>query len=493
MDETLKIKQVAEELRGMYESLYDAPSSVVSFSQLEDIDENGDMMENIEMCFSMAIYMLYNIEYGSMTPEEKQEASRNLVVELSQMVENCISPVSEDNDKEVSDTEDKACGGKKKKFSLRRKVKEMFDSMFKHKNHENKSDEILVKSNGNLSVWKSANGQYRWFASYSNNYRDDDMPSEIISKESHENFEKMVDSGEAEYPELWHWHTPGTAWGKADWISYDKENGIAMASGYVLEGHEKEAESLMSIDRPIGLSHGMPRNSIARDSSDPTIIVRHITKEISDLPLEKAANKLTSFEILKESDMAISDKKKEYLRQVGLSDEQISAIESANKEKAQTAEALSLESKEQAAAVTDAPVVENEKSATESAVQQEEAAAASKEQTDVSSGSESGDELKELLVAIATGMKGITDTVNELAGRVNALETKEVANGTPAASVAAILATQLSATSAKENLVRKNAPLAKSGPVETKSEDGGEPEYSNDPIKNSIIKFAIGK
>jgi hypothetical protein len=51
---------------------------------------------------------------------------------------------------------------------------------------------------------------------------------------------------------------------------------------------------------------------LERDKDDDTIITRHITKEIIDLPSWAAANKLTSFEIINQSseDEMIPDKKK---------------------------------------------------------------------------------------------------------------------------------------------------------------------------------------
>jgi len=195
-----------------------------------------------------------------------------------------------------------------------------------------------------LMLWKEETGQYRWLAIYSNNFRDNDNPPEIISKESHENFVKMVDAGEADYPEMWHWHIPGTAWGKAEMVDY--VDGFAIAAGYVYPGHEKEAEALMDRD-DILLSHGMPMDSITRDAKDRSVIRTHITQEISDLLNSAAANKLTGFVIYgKEVEMPLQDKKREYLRGVGFAEDDIVSLEKTLSDLAQTADQSGIESKE---------------------------------------------------------------------------------------------------------------------------------------------------
>jgi hypothetical protein len=365
--------------------------------------------------------------------------------------------------------------------------------------HKEVVDDKEVKSCG-LMIWKDTEtGQYRWFTSYSNNYREDDRPAEIISKESHKNFEKMIDEGEVDYPELWHWHLRGSAWGKADWIAFDEENGIAMASGYVYSGHEKEAESLSILgeQRPIGVSHGMPVSSIVRNETDPTIIRRHVTVEISDLPLEAAANKLTSFYIFEESEMAIPDKKKEYLRQAGVSDEMIEKIEQANRTKAQTAEALELESKEQNSAVTETVVetsVESNEETQETPETQETQSEIKEEPVTVEFVTTETftlaiQQIGEMLV---NKLDEMSQSVKQLSDRVDAVETKEKTDNIPTASLAAILAQSMSVTTSKEARVNANNPLAKSGPVETESSQE-ESVYSSNPLTNAVIKSVLGK
>lgn len=197
-----------------------------------------------------------------------------------------------------------------------------------------------------LTLWKEADGTYRWLAIYSNNFRDVDNPPEIISEKSHRAFLDLIDSGVVDYPELWHWHTPGTAWGKADWLDY--ADGFAVASGYIYPGHEKEAEAVSQLV-DIRVSHGMPSRFIVRNQDDPSIIDFHVTTEISDLPGFAAANPLTEFAVHhgKElDDMAFTPEKRQYLVQAGLSEGAIKELEGNLANKAQAAVDAGLERKD---------------------------------------------------------------------------------------------------------------------------------------------------
>ncbi len=197
-----------------------------------------------------------------------------------------------------------------------------------------------------LLVWKEGD-RYRWLAVFSNKYRDRDNPPEILADAAHKEFIAAVDKGEWPMPELWHWHVPGTRWGVADWLAYDESSGFTLASGWVDDGHEKEAAAVAGMDEIVLTSHGMPIVEIIRDRDDPTVIVRYRTKEISDLLEWAAANPLTSFQILSQevNDMAIPAAKKEYLLRVGLTDERITQIEADLEGKAKEANDQGLEFK----------------------------------------------------------------------------------------------------------------------------------------------------
>jgi hypothetical protein len=204
---------------------------------------------------------------------------------------------------------------------------------------ESPTEEIKPANNNQMLFVKEASGRLRWFAIYSNNYRDDDGTPEIISEKSHKCFTYLVKEKLVPYPELWHWHIPGTRWGEADYVDYHE--GLAYASGLVDEGHEKEAEVLQTMD--VLVSHGMPKWSIVRNPDDSSVIDFHVTKEISPLPAAKAANKLTGF-VLKEIEMALAKEKKDHLKALGYDETGVTKIE--NLMTSKQAEAEGRESKE---------------------------------------------------------------------------------------------------------------------------------------------------
>ncbi len=197
-----------------------------------------------------------------------------------------------------------------------------------------------------LTLWKEADGSYGWAAVYTNNFRDEDDPPEIISRQSHRRFDELLSKGELDMPELWLWHRPEWRFGQATWHAYD-ETGFAVAGGLVDKGAEWLAEALS--EQELAVSHGMPRASLKRDPQDETVILEHITREISPLPAWAAANKLTGFEILaihKEEIMAIPQDKREALEEMGLEAAQLDALEAANAQRAEGAKEAGIESKE---------------------------------------------------------------------------------------------------------------------------------------------------
>lgn len=179
-------------------------------------------------------------------------------------------------------------------------------------------------SNSSFTLYKDTSGEYRWISLYSNNFRDDDHPSEIISEESHRTFVEMVDKGIVPYPQLWLWHVP-YVWGQADFVDY--VNGFAIASGTVFPGQEEIAESLIN-EKSLATSHGMPKSLILRDPVDKSVIKFHITQEISPLPQYAAANKRTGFVVLQgDEEMPFTSEKRAFLEGRKLSPAKIKSLE----------------------------------------------------------------------------------------------------------------------------------------------------------------------
>jgi hypothetical protein len=293
-----------------------------------------------------------------------------------------------------------------------------------------------------LLVWHDKEADvYRWFAVYSNNYKDEDHPPEIISAEAHRNFVKEVDDGVHPYPELRHWHIRGSRWGQADWLAFDEDTGMSLASGTVDAGHEKEAEAVMAMDEPPAVSHGMV--GVEYDAKDASVINRYVSVELSDLPLSAAANKLTGFNILKEENtMGIPDDKKEYLRKAGLDEERIAGIEADLESKAAKAAEDGLEFKEgeqpaEAAAAPEEAQPEEAPEAADDTPEQPESNFATK---------------SEVAEAIVAAVKPLTEAVEALTKQDEAKVAKKAAD-TPAASISHLVMKALSVTEADRTKV----------------------------------------
>jgi hypothetical protein len=242
------------------------------------------------------------------------------------------------------------------------KVKELILGKEKEEAVEKPTSEPdeLKEDTNSFMVWKEGE-QWRWIALYSNKFRDQDSPPEILSEAAHKGFVKAVDDGEWEHPELWLWHIPGTKCGYCDFVAYD-DRGFAVASGVVTD--EKVAEGLAARD-DLKTSHGMPSAEIKRDPEDSTILTRYRSKEISPLPGWAAANKLTTFSM--GGNMAFPKDKREFLVDL-MGEEKTAALEADLGTKAKEADGMEYK---EADAADEAKAAETEE--TQEAAAEEEA------------------------------------------------------------------------------------------------------------------------
>jgi len=263
-------------------------------------------------------------------------------------------------------------------------------------------------------TWKEEAG-WRWFAVYSNNYRDHDHPPEIISSDAHKEFVAAVDKGEWPHPELWVWHVPGSRVGTADWLAYDADTGFALAAGAFDPGMEHVAKGLAGSEADLLTSHGMPRSELRYDEQDKTIITRYRSREISPLPAWAAANKWNpTFHVMTEvKGMAIPDQKRSFLEELGLDPDAIEAQLAERKEQLEEAGVESKEAEEVAPA--EAEVKEDE---TVAAVEESETTEEPEEETPEPFG------LEQLADTISGA---INAAIEPLAQRLEALEGKEAA------------------------------------------------------------------
>lgn len=197
-----------------------------------------------------------------------------------------------------------------------------------------------------LYIWKE-DGQYRWLSAYSNNRIDDE--SEIISSQSHKEFDQALHNKEWEMPELYLWHIPYSV-GQADYHAYDESAGFPVAAGHFHPGMDWAAEGILK-EGWNGASHGMPEQWIKRDSTNDKVIIRHRTKEITFLPLWAAANKLAFSIISKEQNMdevkgLPAHKRPEFVAAFG--EERVKQIEAALAEKSKEADEAGVAKKEEA-------------------------------------------------------------------------------------------------------------------------------------------------
>jgi hypothetical protein len=257
--------------------------TAISFAELESEREAAEIVDEASRLASQFHMLVDNIMWDE-DSEDKSEAVRQLANEFSSLLSSATNQ---------SPT---------KSNSILGKAVDAVVGAFSHKEQGNRG----------MFIWKDEGDTYRWLARYSNKFRDNDHPPEIISSKSHQKFTALVDAGVVEPPDLWLWHIPQYHVGKADWVTYD-DVGFAYAGGSFYTEYNDVAKSLSQVSE-LGVSHGMPRWSIQRDEGDNSIITQHITEEISPLPLSAAANKMADFVVLnKETNMAIPKEKRDTL------------------------------------------------------------------------------------------------------------------------------------------------------------------------------------
>jgi hypothetical protein len=304
-----------------------------------------------------------------------------------------------------------------------------------------------------LLIWKEG-GVYKWVAAYSNNFRDDDNPPEIISAQSHKEFDEALSAGQWPMPELWLWHLPYPV-GQATTHAFDEETGFTLSAGEFYKEMDWAAEGVIEAEWD-EVSHGMPTAEIQRDEKDNTIITRHRTREISFLPKGKAANRLAFSIISKETDMAIpAHKRDEFVKAFGT--DKVAEIEQALEGKAAQAKEAGIEQKEQGEqAVTPEVIPAPETQQPQPAIT-----------------------LEALAQAIAGAIKPVVEEVKALQAEVKELKRTdaekiaEKAAATPAASLEAMILEQVGGgLFGKATQVDGRTSLAQSKPKEAATKKG---------------------
>lgn len=144
-----------------------------------------------------------------------------------------------------------------------------------------------------FAVQKDLNGQWRWIATFSNNFKDRD--GEIISEKAWDGYLERIELGLVPMPELWVGHVDGTKHGKADMVFGTGSFVTAVGSfddtpeaKHAIEYYRKEAAKIQ-------LSHGFTFPSWGLKDGIYEVVN---TFEISTLPAPlMASNPFTEFEV----------------------------------------------------------------------------------------------------------------------------------------------------------------------------------------------------
>lgn len=213
----------------------------------------------------------------------------------------------------------------------RKALPELRANALKHDIGKQKSNSIIIE--------KDASGQWRAVLWPTNRWMDYD--GEILSDAAHKEYVEWVNANMDLAPAFITKHIPQTRREhQTDFVAY--EEGFVIMSAPLTDqeaGRLLKAQTLTDI----GLSHGS--FVVERDPQNPKVITKYRMFEVSDLPLEKAANPFTSMELIsKEVGMdtkaylavilGSSEKAEEYLKKSGVLKEQLdeAGVKSAEKQ-----------------------------------------------------------------------------------------------------------------------------------------------------------------
>ncbi len=136
-------------------------------------------------------------------------------------------------------------------------------------------------------------GDNQWVAWYTNAYQDKDyefFPQQAINHDIHYMAENDA------YPELWFYHIPGTAHGKATWAGMVGK--LAVAVGEFYNTPTAQAFKAYYRKNKMELSHGFIYDAAQKRNG---VFWNYHTYEISTLPPGKAANPYTAFDVKEQS------------------------------------------------------------------------------------------------------------------------------------------------------------------------------------------------
>ena len=199
----------------------------------------------------------------------------------------------------------------------------------------------MKKERNAILIEKDFNDQWRWVGWVSNNFLD--WNGQIVSEAAHREYVEFFEKNKDAAPIFLTWHTPGTGRkAPVDFCTY--ENGFLIMSGKL---EEAEAVALLKAREKteLGMSFGALGLVVpGKTTRGPEIVIKYRMYEVSDLPLENAANPFTDFEtIVKEVGMdktkyltlllGSEEKATQFLEKTKLKQEELRAAQIPEKEK----------------------------------------------------------------------------------------------------------------------------------------------------------------
>lgn len=195
-----------------------------------------------------------------------------------------------------------------------------------------------------LIIEKDIKGDWRWIGQPTNNFID--WQEDILKKSAHEAYVSFLDENPECAPVFLAWHAPGTAREHPVDFWMEKDGALIM-SGILTE---EEAGALLTVQKDVDLGMSHQAFALRLDPEDSRVVTNYWIYEVSDLPLDRAANPFTMLETMtKEVGMDKmeylttimgSDKAKAYLEKTGQMQKQLleAGITSKEKEEDQPAD-----------------------------------------------------------------------------------------------------------------------------------------------------------
>lgn len=332
-----------EEERAPVKKEYYAEAGMVlvgatSYEEMDAAKEAREQAEKVRQETYTVQDLVYNIAYSPMTPDEKGKAIVKVGKDFGTRLKAITSGKMEKDAKHVDmdllqlqailakDARQTSFIEKagdflastftstepNSKTAIRKQLRDVSELLEKDSDNSFREEvaELLKKAKdagigaSSILIEKDATGSWRAVMYPTNNFKDRD--GEILSDAAHREYVDWVTKNMDCAPVFCTWHQPGTARANPlDFIGY--ENGIMVAS---LPLTEDEAARILKMQSQMDVGLSIGGIALSRNKN---IITKYRMFEVSDLPLERAANPFTEIELISKEAQMDSKKMKDYL------------------------------------------------------------------------------------------------------------------------------------------------------------------------------------